>query len=435
MATDLTDNSVINDIELKEAQIRVMAGYDTVTGEMKEVWINSSWSINTAAWAGWNWVTSDITSDAWGRPKTVQDITLFHSLFTFNIPSTWLIYEDGTEVANASSTRVTSVDWAAVIKSGTTATNTGLLQWKRHPRYQPNRWHLFSTALFLPSPTATWIRDLGFLNGIIEVSFHLEDWVLYAHIVNDSIVKVKEVIDLTVIWLTVADLQYGHLYDIQYQWRGVWDYFFYIDQKLVYRTNFLWTNTELTIFNPALSAWFKAENTDGTEVEIKVWCIDITSEWWTKDEAEYRSMANSTPKAVNTANYPVLIMNVKDTFNSLPNTRDIQAYRVTWSSDQKSYMKAYYTRDVTAITWASFVDVQTDSCLQYDVSATAIDTAKCQLLWNTRLQVDSPWQVDLPSEKTQFYVTSWDYLIITVERESPTQTANAIVSLEVWEEI
>jgi len=40
-------------------------------------------------------------------------------------------------------------------------------------------------------------------------------------------------------------------------------------------------------------------------------------------------MANITPKAVNTANYPVLIMNVKETFNSLPNTRDIQAYRAT----------------------------------------------------------------------------------------------------------
>ena len=208
-----------------------------------------------------------------------------------------------------------------------------------------------------------------------------------------------------------------------------------IDQKLVYQTSFLWANTELTIANPALSAWFYAENTDWTEVEIRVGCIDISSEWGFQDEAEYRSMANQTPKAVNTANYPALIMNVKDTFNGLPNTRDVQAYRATWSSDQKSYMKAYVTRDITAITWASFVDVQADSWMQYDVSATAIDTAKCQLLWNTRLQIDSPWQVNLPSGRTNFYLTAWDYLIITCERENPTQTANVVVSLEVGEEI
>ena len=384
---------------------------------------------------GGNFVHTDIWSDAWGRQKVVKDQSLFHSLFTFNIPSTWLIFEDGTEVANSASTRVTSVDWHASIKSWTTATNTWFLRGKRHPRYQPNRWHLFSTAWFLPSPTATWIRDLWLLNTIIEVSFHLEDWVLYAHIVNDSVVKVKEAIDLSAIWLTVADLANWHLYDIQFQWRWVWDYFFYIDQKLVYKTSFLWANTDLTIYNPALSAWFKSENTDWTEVEIIIGCVDISSEWWFEDEAEYRSMANITPKAVNTANYPVLIMNVKETFNSLPNTRDIQAYRATWSSDQKSYMKAYITRDATAITWASFNDVQTDSWMQYDVAATAIDTAKCQLLWNTRLQIDTPGQVDLPSGKTSFYLTAWDYLIITVERESPTQTANAVVSLEVWEEI
>jgi len=44
--------------------------------------------------------------------------------------------------------------------------------------------------------------------------------------------------------------------------------------------------------------------------------------------------------------------------------------------------------------------------MQYDVAATAIDTAKCQLLWNTRLQIDTPGQVDLPSGKTSFYLTA-----------------------------
>lgn len=63
MAIDLTDNSVINDVELKEAQIRVIAGYDTATWEMKEIGVNSQWwMVTTDIWleiAKWTfpWIT------------------------------------------------------------------------------------------------------------------------------------------------------------------------------------------------------------------------------------------------------------------------------------------------------------------------------------------------------------------------------------------
>lgn len=384
----------------------------------------------------WNQVETDIDSDAWWRPKFVIDRTLFHSLFTFNIPTTWLIYEDWVEVANSASTRVVSDAWHASISSGWTATNKAQLISKRHPRYQPNRWHLFSTAWFLPVPAATWIRKIWLLNTIIEVCFLLEDGKLYAYIEDNSAQKVKQEIDLSEIWLTIADLQYGHLYDIQYQWRLVWDYFFYIDQKLVYKTSFLWQNTEVSVANPALAAWLYAENTDWTEVEIRIWCVDITSEWWVTDEAEYRSMSNASDITVNTADYPVLIAHVKDTLFALPNTRDIQVLRANWNADTRAIMKAYYTRDASAITWASFSDIQYDSWLEFDVAATAIDTAKCQLLWTRRIPANWNTTVDLPAPNVDFYLTAWDYLIITFENAvNPVVNSSVSATLEVWEEI
>jgi len=383
----------------------------------------------------WNWVENDITNDAWGRPKTVIDRTLFHSLFTFNIPNNWLIYENGVEIKNNLSTKITSISWHWNITSWAIIWNTWFLRSKRHPRYQPNRWHLFSTACFLPTPNAIWIRKIWMMNTIIQVCFMLEDGVLYAYIENNSTQKIKTAIDISAIWLTINDLQYWHLYDIQYQWRWVWDYFFYIDQKLVFQTNFLWTNTELTIFNPALGAWFYCENTDWINVQIQVWCIDITSEWWIVDETEYRSVSNLTTKAVSTADYPVIIIHIKETFNWLLNTRDIQAFRVTWSLDQKWFMKSYITRDLTAITWASFLDLMYDSCIEYDISASAININKCQLLWNKRVELDSSTFVDIPSNNTNFYLTSWDYLIITMQRENPILIANAVVFFEWGEEI
>ena len=98
-------------------------------------------------------------------------------------------------------------------------------------------------------------------------------------------------------------------------------------------------------------------------------------------------------------------------------------------------MKAYITRDVTAITWASYTDARVWSWVEFDTSATAIDTAKCQLLWNVRVQQDENMVVDLPSTLIDFVLTHWDYLIITLERENPTQTSIATATLELWEEI
>ena len=434
MGTDLTDTSIINDIELKEAPIRVMAWYNSITSEMKEINVNDHWSLRMISWPWWNGVNNDILNDAWGRPKVTNDFSLFHGLWTYNIPSQlWLLFENGSEVT--SSTEITSTDWALVVSSWTTTNDERLIRSKRHPRYQPNRWHLWSTAWFIPTPSATWIRKWGLINTATWVYFQLEDWTLYAVIYNDSTEKSKVEIDLSTIGLTVADLAYGTLYDIQYQWRWVWDYYFYINQKLVYNTSFLWTNTELTTFNPALSSWFYCKCTDWTDVSMKFGCVDITSEWGQREWATYVSVANAATKAVNTADYPAIIVHIKSTINSVPNTRDVLALSATWSSDQKSYMKAYLTRDATALTWASFNDAVTWSWIEFDVAATAIDTAKCQLLWNRRVQVDNNTSVDLPSDLIDFVLSEWDYLIITMERENPTLTANVVVSLELGEEI
>ena len=378
----------------------------------------------------WNGIKTDIDSDAWWRNKVISDFSVFHWLFTYDIPADlWLKFDDWVE--NLASTRIISTDWQWHIKSWWTLWNSWFLRSKRHPRYQPNRWHLFSTSAFLSIPTATWIRQIWLKNTIAWVYFQLENGVLYAIILDKGLEKRKE----EIAWITINDLQYWNLYDIQFQWRGVWDYFFYINQKLVHTISFLWTQTETTISNPAISALFYCENTDWTEVEIKIGCVDITSEWGKREWAQYSSVANATTKAVTTANYPVLIAHSKDLLNWVPNTRDSLALRVNWSSDQKSFIKAYVTRDLTAMTWASFNDVKVWSWIEFDVVATAIDIAKCQLLWSRRIELDWNTEVSLPSNFIDFYLTWGDYLIITIERENPTQTANVIASLEMWEEI
>ena len=395
--------------------------------------LNPDWSLINK-YISWNWVKTDIWSDAWWRPKSILDYSIFHWLFSYDIPAPyWIKFEDWVEVNT--STRITSVNWAWVITSGATIWDKAFLRSKRHPRYQPNRWHLFSTSAFLSSPTATWIRQIGLKNTTNWVYFQLEDWVLYAVILNWWTETIKETIDLSKIWFTVDDLSKWHLYDIQFQWRWVWDYFFYIDQKLVYQIKFLWQNTDITISNPAMSVGYYCENTDWTEVEIKVGCCDITSEWGKREWLVYRTAVTPTEILVNTLNYPLIVVrNVKEFFWK-PNTRDTLAFRFTWNADQRIIYKAWITRDPTAITWWTYNPVASDSVLEQNVTATSVDISKMQQLWIIRWEQFRSAIVDIPSDLLDFYFTEWDYLVFTANRENPTQTSLATATVEFWEEI
>lgn len=90
--------------------------------------------------------------DVWGRLKSVQDVSIFSSMFTFDIPARkWLVYEDDVEIANSTSTKATSVDHAGLFQSD------GGKVWvtsRRHARYQPNRGYYYAGAGVITHKTA-----------------------------------------------------------------------------------------------------------------------------------------------------------------------------------------------------------------------------------------------------------------------------------------
>ena len=52
--------------------------------------------------------TNDLGKDAWGRPKVIKDNSIFHGMFSFNIPiDKW--YERINDVIQSSFTNCTSV--------------------------------------------------------------------------------------------------------------------------------------------------------------------------------------------------------------------------------------------------------------------------------------------------------------------------------------
>ncbi len=170
--------------------------------------------------------TGDLTVDAWGSQKVSMPFSLDHGLFTFDISALlWFMYEGGAQVYT--STNIVSTDGAAVL-TGNAAKPLVRLESRLCPRYQPNRGHLFSTALWMPDKTNNGVRRFGLFTDENGVFFRLKaDGKLYACLKSLSSETYEEEIDTT--GIAGFDVEKGNVYDIQYQWRGVGNYKFFIN--------------------------------------------------------------------------------------------------------------------------------------------------------------------------------------------------------------
>lgn len=85
---------------------------------------------------------NDLGTDAWGKPKFTIDNSLFHGMFTYNIPvNVWYESLNGAELTAFS--KATSLNGKLNLTSGTTLNDAAYLRTFRNPRYEPNRGHLF----------------------------------------------------------------------------------------------------------------------------------------------------------------------------------------------------------------------------------------------------------------------------------------------------
>lgn len=419
----------------------------------RDVAVNYEGAMFSVSWTGWNGVSSDINNDAWWKPKTSLDLSLFHWLWTYNVPQAlWHIEENWTElVNNDTSTLCISDKGQLEITAWASIWNVTRLRSRRHPRYQPNRWHKFGTAWYMPSPSATGIRKWWFRSNWDWVHFQLEDWVLTWEMINTDWPNKSVTLDLSKAWITdVSALANWHLYDIQYQWRGVWNYYFYIDLKLVGVITNLWTWTQVTISNPAMSVNYECENTDWTQVEMAFGCVDVTSEWGKREWNTYLSATqdltdNEQWRGISWRDQPLIILRVKETLYSKSNTRDVILNRISASSDNKSVMKLYYARGDASLwgslyPWALWEDVQMWSWVEMidctDLSDTEItfNPALANKVYAARVPQDWSSEIGNPSEDIEFFIEAWDYLILTGEREQ-AWGCNMFWNVEMGEEI
>lgn len=371
----------------------------------------------------------ELINDAWGVPKISLPYSIFHGMWTYDIPaSMWFMYEGGIQVYT--STNIVSSGGAAVLT--TSAAKTGLiLEGRECPRYQPNRGHLFSTALWTPSKTANGVREWGLRTAENGVFFRLKaDGLLYAVQRSGNVETKEEVIDTSAV--AGFDVEKGNVYDIQYQWRGVGNYKFFINLTLVKTFANLGTLTALSMQNPALPISFRCTRTT-EDVSMSIGCADITSENGASNNQEYGA-AYASAVATTGADKPVLCLHNPLQINGVTNTRTVSIAEFTVNSNKKSTFKVWRTRSAADITGETFQTIGNGSFMQTDspdmtagaIRATAVTVAN--LKFQTAISVESAVTrlVESPNQSIiKFNMVRGDYLIIT--NDATAGTADVVV--------
>ena len=381
-------------------------------------------------------VPTAYNQDAWGRPKTVLDFSLFHGLWTYNVPNR--IWEEYSIVGavttplTSTGTNTNSTNHMLVVDSGTTANSGTALLSKRHPRYQPNRGHLFSTATILDNAVYDGIRRFGLIKQDNGVYFELEGdgaaWAMYAVRKSQGVVKTRQ--DITSSMPAGFDPEKGNVYDIQYQWRGLGDYKWFVNLELVYTDSILGTLTELSLAMPALPVCYESIAHSTDNLAIRAGCVDVTSEGGKEEGSQFSSISTGATllKSTNTGTAMLGLRHPRmTTYNtvSTDNTRDMIASKIaSWCRDEAS-IQVYVARDTVATnldaaTWTAHSD-GTDEFLVGGTgsaldTAFQLDKASMELVlveWNDLEQKNS---VINPSNGTApFYITPGDIMVIVVE--------------------
>ena len=401
-----------------------------------------------------------LSLDAWARPKSITDRSLISGMFTNSIipASVFREWFNGTELTAFSN--ATSSSGLLNLEAGATLNDETVLDSFRSPRYEPNRGHLYSASVLLPSTTALGQRDFGMFTEENGAFFRLKsDGNLYAcrrttH--NGSgTTTTEELIDLSPLGVGF-DLSLGNIYDIQMQWRGVGNIKFFIGSPslgysvLVHTMDILGTLADLSIANPALPIAYGCTNL-GANVVIQSGCVDITSEGGSDENHLYGSISvdnQSGQIAGSGFNVPMLVVRNKTQYNSLRNMRDIQALSIYAYSDQKAFVRVWATRDATAITlndqvWRDAGDGFIEF-IQYknpgvgDPAVTTpmtFDTSKASLVFGARVDMDTTFFSTAQFDgKTEIHQSPGDIFIFTLHRENGG-AQNGGITYEYGEEV
>lgn len=370
--------------------------------------------------------------DAWKAPVVSRPHSVYHGLFTFDIPaSMWFMYENGTQVY----TSTDIVSDGGMGKLQTTASNPNLrLESRECPRYQPNRGHVFSDAGTRPNKTADGERNWGVGTDENRAHFRLKnDGLLYAVIKSGGVETHEELCDVSQVTDALGgafNVEKNNTYDIKYRWRSAGEYYFFVNLVHVLTFKFLGALDGASIENPALPVFYEAiRNTE--DVTIKVGCSDISSQNGSTDKEQYNSVFAENV-SVSGPDSPVLATCNPLQINGQTNTRTVTLARVSVKCSKKATFKVWVTRNPSTFTGATFVALGDGSFIETDspdsvagaVRATGLTLTNAKVVRPIPVEAAKETQVDNPYRgRIEFPVVRGDYVFITCTGSAATAEA------------
>lgn len=363
----------------------------------------------------------DLSLDAFGQQVVTQRHSLFHALFTYDV-SPRLFHGDinGSEEDLDTSTQIQSIKGRLSMETIANSGDTVVLESRRHPRYQPNRAHHCAMSIGIPVPVNNAVEDWGMFTDDNGVFFRCGvDGDLYACIQSGGTLTHEEKITLPCTFdESNLDIVKGNNYDIDFQWRGVGNYNFFIENprtelfELVHKIKMLNTlDEQVSIENPALPIAYRCVSLGDIG---KLWsgCADITTTGLAEDRSQFQS-AISLGTSIGT-DTPVLVIRQPETIGGEINTRDIRIARASASCDKRSVATIWVTRDQTAIVGGSYSVIGRGSFVEINTTATSVDITKMTSINHVRIEALTSNSKQNPDPRTlEQYLIHGDIMVIT----------------------
>jgi len=455
MATDRTDKSVANDywLEQQRQAVRIMAWYDPISDEVREIKVGEDWSLLNGVDGSWRSSFNTIFGDK--VTATKQDNILLK--FDYGILSSLM----STTTANGGA--VSESNGRAKINSSTATNGQARLESKDRVRYAP--WHdiyCYFTAVWENG----WVAWATQFFGIYDDN----DWYRIGYDWTDF--KVQRIADWSVdVELTQANFNHDTL-------DGNGASGFTLDQTKmnIFRINFgyLWiAPAYFEVFGGHDKGWihFADIDTVNTQAELAVrdpdlpFRMDITKTSWATDLVCYswsvwawyynwdRAFVWTIPNSHDNGTWLALtwtwienvtVYHIKETFNWRANHVNAKLQRLEANNTATSdIIKCSIIANPTTVGWTavaslSYTDAWTESIVEVSdwgwvvVWGTVIYTTymvwwggwSWAFSWSSNVDADALWLVGRP----------WDYFAVSYQRVSWSWAYTALTALN-WVEL
>ena len=313
----------------------------------------------------------DNESSAFNQLKVATDNPVIQIAFPYGLNNNLI----NTSTSNGGT--VTSEDNFAICTASNLANSSAVVTSKRFIKYRTAQGAkiVFTTIYSAPSALAKQIMgvgttDNGFFFGYVGTNFCIIKR-------NNGIEETILQNDWNVSTATWLDKTKGNVYSIQYQWLGFGQVVFFIENPVtgklepVHRIKYANANTSTSIRNPSIPIRMEATTSAiGNSVSLRSPSMAAFIEGTVRQLGPINAIDNTKTVTSATTLLNIITIQNKSIYKSQTSFIPVILYLLSVTSDGNKNAVMQVIKNATVSGSPSFVDINSDSCIQYDIAGT-----------------------------------------------------------------